>query len=272
MTYTPEEVDMLISWRDRAAGYRWLHHESMQYYKKHNMRFVHASILLSTVASASSFSFTGSGKISTYTGYAIGGLNVVIGLINSFQRFAKSGEKSEVNGSVAMAYGMLYRLLDTELRLSEEHQRTDLIPFARQEMDRLFANSSMIPQHVIEKYTEEFPNAMHKPELCDSMNVSETPASLDKLASILKTPFNFNMGGEREKERDPMRYPPPPIKVSGVGGGIASRAMRSLSSVVVDPVAALKDKTRNITEVVAADAGVNSTKGASASNDTQQSD
>lgn len=268
MTYTPEEIDMLISWRDRAAGYRWLHHESMQYYKKHNMRFVHASILLSTIASASSFSFTGSGDISTYTGYAIGGLNVVIGLINSFQRFAKSGEKSEVNGSVAMAYGMLYRLLDTELRLSEEHQRTDLIPFARQEMDRLFANSSMIPQHIIEKYTQEFPNAMHKPELCDSMNVSETPATLDNLASILKTPFNFNFG---ERERDPMRYPPPPIKVSA--GGVTSRAVRSLSSVVVDPLAAFKDKTRNITEALSnPDAGVHSPKSASAPNEPQQSD
>lgn len=198
MPYTKEEIDMLVSWRDRAAGYRWLHHESMQHYKKVNMRFTHASILISTVASASSFSFTGSAdKISTYTGYVIGGLNVIIGLLNSFQRFAKPAEKCESNGAVAMQYGMLYRLLDTELRLSEEHQRADLIPFARQEMDRLFAHSSLIPQHIIDKYTLEFPNALHKPELCDGMNANaETPTTADNLASLLRTSFHFNKTSE----------------------------------------------------------------------------
>lgn len=153
------------------------------------MRFTHASILLSTVASASSFSFTGTDSIGTFTGYVIGGLNVVIGLLNSFQRFSKPAEKCESNGAVAMQYGMLFRLLDTELRLSEEHQRTDLIPFARQEMDRLFANSSLIPQHIIDKYTQEFPNAANKPELCDGMSSStETPTSI---MSMLRSSFNI---------------------------------------------------------------------------------
>lgn len=206
---------MLVAWRDRASGYRWLHYQSMQHYKQINLRFVHASILLSAVASSSGFSFTSSDRYGQFIGYLTAAMNVVIGLLNSYQRFGKPAEKAETNGSVAMQYGMLYRLLDTELRLSEEHQRTDLIPFARQEMDRLFANSAMIPQSIIDQYTLEFPNALNKPELCDGMNVTESPTTADNLASLLKTSFQFNKMQNRfglGSGNNTPKYQPPPIQ------------------------------------------------------------
>ena len=200
MPYTPDELEMLDSWKNRAMGYRWLHYESMQYFKVINMRFVHASILLSTIASASGFSFTGSSKFGAGIGYVVGALNVIIGLLNSYQRFTKAAEQTELHGSVAMQYGMLYRLLDTELRLSEEHQRTDLIPFARQEMDRLFAHSSSLPDKIISKYLAEFPNAKSKPELCDEISIVETPLANENLATILRSSFTFPTLSNRGKK------------------------------------------------------------------------
>jgi hypothetical protein len=200
MPYTPDELEMLDSWKNRAMGYRWLHYESMQHFKVINMRFVHASILLSTVASASGFSFTGSDKFGKGIGYVVGALNVIIGLLNSYQRFTKAAEQTELHGSVAMQYGMLYRLLDTELRLSEEHQRTDLIPFARQEMDRLFAHSSSLPDKIISKYMAEFPNAKSKPELCDEISIVETPLANENLATILRSSFAFPTLSNRGKK------------------------------------------------------------------------
>jgi hypothetical protein len=187
MPYTQNELEMLEEWKNRAMGYRWLHYESMRFFKKINMRFVHASILLSTVASASGFSFTGSDTFGKGIGYAVGALNVIIGLLNSYQRFTKAAEQSELHGSVAMQYGMLYRLLDIELQLGEDRQRTDLIPFARQEMDRLFVHSSLIPGKIVVKYMNEFPNAKNKPELCDEIVVVETPLANESLASILQS-------------------------------------------------------------------------------------
>lgn len=173
----------------------------MEYYKKINMRFVHASILLSTIASASGFSFTGSNRFGEYIGYAIGGVNVVIGLLNSFQRFGKAAEKTEMHGSVAMQYGMLFRLLDTELRLSEQHQRADLIPFARQEMDRLFGHAPNVPQCILDKYDKMFGNVVNKPELCDTMsnNVVETPRTIvEQQQMFANQPF---MVGEEDKRQ-----------------------------------------------------------------------
>jgi hypothetical protein len=201
MPYTSDELEMLEDWKDRAMGYRWLHYESMQYFRIINMRFVHASILLSTVASASGFSFTGSDTFGKGIGYAVGALNVVISLLNSYQRFTKAAEQTELHGSVAMQYGMLHRLLDTELRLSEQHQRTDLIPFARQEMDRLFAHSPSIPEQIINKYMREYPNARSKPELCDEISIADTPFASENLASILRSSFTFPTLSNRPKSK-----------------------------------------------------------------------
>ena len=200
MPYTEQELIMLRIWRDKAAGFRWLHYHSMEYYKKINMRFVHTSILLSTIASASGFSFTGSSSgIGSYVGYGIGGVNVIIGLLNSFQRFGKAAEKTEQHSSVAMQYGMLYRMLDTELRLSSQHQRADLIPFARQEMDRLFGHAPDVPQFILHKYDRIFTNVTNKPELCDSMmsNTTETPKSTNDI-------FQIFSGISKEPEDSPL--------------------------------------------------------------------
>lgn len=211
MTYTRQEVKMLEMWRDKAGGYRWLHYNSMEFYKKINLRFVHASILLSTVASASGFSFTGSGRFGEYIGYAIGGVNVVIGLLNSFQRFGKAAEKTEMHGSVAMQYGMLFRLLDTELRLSDDHQRADLIPFARQEMDRLFAHAPNVPQAIIRKYDRVFAHAVNKPELCDTMsNGAESPRTPDFLNQMFAN-SSFMASESEIKGKPKLMSPPPPI-------------------------------------------------------------
>ena len=57
--YAPEELELLSEWREKCAGWRWLHFESTNHYKVINARYVHASILLSTLAGASSFTTGG---------------------------------------------------------------------------------------------------------------------------------------------------------------------------------------------------------------------
>jgi hypothetical protein len=243
MPYTDEEIKMLTAWRDRAMGYRWLHHQSMQLYKIINMRFVHASILLSALASASGFSFTGSDKFGQGIGYAVGAVNVVIGLLNSYQRFGKAAEKAELHGNVAMQYGMLYRLLDTELHLSLEHQRTDLIPFSRQEMDRLFGHSAGIPQRIIDKYCAEFPNALHKPELCDDMNVTDSPTTSESLANLLRTSFAFRTPKKPLAQVQSEFLPP--VRISR-----PSTTPQSASVLTPIPPTTLSDDSSNATVVV----------------------
>lgn len=176
--YAETELNLLKSWRDKAGGWRWLHYHSMNLYKKINSRFTYSSIVLSTLAGAGGFSTAGNtgktngtidGQVQFYMGYVIGATNVIIGLINSFQRFGKSAEKTELHGSAAMQYAMLYRLIETEINLTDDHRRNDLIITVRQEMDRLLAQSPSVPQKIVNEYNETFPGIVNKPDVCNGL-------------------------------------------------------------------------------------------------------
>ena len=176
-TYTESEKALLDSWKERAGGWRWLHYNAMHHYKTINSRYVYSSIVLSTLAGAGGFSTAGPsdssktalGKVQFYMGYIIGATNVIIGLINSFQRFGKAAEKTELHASAAMQYSMLYRLIETELNLSDEHKRNDLVMTVRQEMDRLLSQSPSIPQIIIDEFNKTFPDIQNKPDICNGL-------------------------------------------------------------------------------------------------------
>lgn len=198
MTYTESEKDLLISWKEKAGGWRWLHYHSMHHYKTINSRFVYSSIVLSTLAGAGGFSTAGTvdnqktimGKVQFYMGYVIGATNVIIGLINSFQRFGKAAEKTELHASAAMQYAMLYRLIETELNLSEHHQRDELVMTVRQEMDRLLSQSPSIPQKIVDEFNLTFPNATHKPDVCNGLSGMKSLPS-EMLEKVIETPKRY---------------------------------------------------------------------------------
>lgn len=192
MKYSQSELALLDSWKERAGGWRWLHYNAMHHYKTINSRFVYSSIVLSTLAGAGGFSTAGSldsqktvmGKVQFYMGYIIGATNVIIGLINSFQRFGKAAEKTELHASAAMQYSMLYRMIETELNLSDEHKKNDLVVTVRQEMDRLLSQSPSIPQKIIDNFNMAFPDLQNKPDICNGLS-----APIKSLPSEIITRF-----------------------------------------------------------------------------------
>ena len=198
MTYTESEKELLLAWKEKAGGWRWLHYHSMHHYKTINSRFVYSSIVLSTLAGAGGFSTAGSvdnqttimGKVQFYMGYVIGATNVIIGLINSFQRFGKAAEKTELHASAAMQYAMLYRLIETELNLSEHHQRDELVMTVRQEMDRLLSQSPSIPQKIVDEFNATFPTTIHKPDVCNGLGGTKSLPS-EMLEKVIETPKRY---------------------------------------------------------------------------------
>lgn len=179
--YAESEIELLKKWKEKAGGWRWLHYTAMHHYKEINSRFVYSSIVLSTLAGAGGFSTAGTesnvkttmGKIQFYMGYIIGATNVIIGLINSFQRFGKAAEKTELHASAAMQYAMLYRLIETEISLSDDHRRNDLVVTVRQEMDRLLSQSPAVPQKIVDMFNDKFPNVINKPDVCNGLSTQK---------------------------------------------------------------------------------------------------
>lgn len=190
--------DLLESWRLKVGGWRWLHYHSMHHYKLINGRFTYTSIALSTIAGAGGFTTAGSsdssndesviGKMKFYSGYILGAINVVIGLLNSFQRFGKAAEKTELHAHAALQYAMLYRSIETELSMPIEKRKTDFLQTVLHEMDRLLAQSPQVPQKIIDLYNKEYPNIVYKPDVCNGMG---TPVSRYKIPSDTMSSF-FN--------------------------------------------------------------------------------
>ena len=201
--YSENEKKLLESWKERAGGWRWLHFNAMHHYKNINSRYVYSSIVLSTLAGAGGFSTAGSadstrttmGLVQFYMGYIIGATNVIIGLINSFQRFGKAAEKTELHASAAMQYSMLYRLIETELNLSDEHKRNDLVNTVRQEMDRLLSQSPSIPQKIIDEFNKAFPDMQNKPDICNGLGGLPLPSLQKSLPSDIITKIMGSPGG-----------------------------------------------------------------------------
>lgn len=202
MTYTESEKDLLLSWKEKASGWRWLHYHSMHHYKNINSRFVYSSIVLSTLAGAGGFSTAGTesnmktimGRVQFYMGYVIGATNVIIGLINSFQRFGKAAEKTELHASAAMQYAMLYRLIETELNLSDNHQRDELVMTVRQEMDRLLSQSPSIPQKIVDEYNRIFPDVKDRPDVCNGLgavSIKGLPSEMLEKVVVSVTPKRY---------------------------------------------------------------------------------
>ena len=135
------------------------------------------------------------GKIQFYMGYVIGGTNVIIGLINSFMRFGKAAEKTELHASAAMQYAMLYRMLETELSLTEEHREKNLIPTVLKEMDRLLSQSPSVPQKIVDSYNKTFPYATNKPDVCNGLGG-------EPITSVPSEIITRMMGGSPKKSID----------------------------------------------------------------------
>lgn len=173
------EDELLESWRVKIGGWRWLHYHAMHHYKKINARFTYTSIALSTLAGAGGFSTAGSGGdtgenetmklLRFYSGYIIGAINMLLGILSSFQRFGKAAEKTELHASAALQYAMLYRSIETELSLNPERRTPNFIMNVLQDMDRLLAQSPQVPQKIVDAFNELYPSLPYKPDVCNGM-------------------------------------------------------------------------------------------------------
>jgi hypothetical protein len=224
------EDELLESWRVKISGWRWLHYHAMHHYKKINARFTYTSIALSTLAGAGGFSTAGSGGDASenetmkllrfYSGYIIGAINMVLGILSSFQRFGKAAEKTELHASAALQYAMLYRSIETELSLNHERRTANFIMNVLQDMDRLLAQSPPIPQKIVDAFNDMYPMLSHKPDVCNgmgspkskSLNPSDmvrrlfSPASVDKFPESPTTRAEALTVNVEERPRDRVNF------------------------------------------------------------------
>lgn len=206
---TEHEDELLESWRIKIGGWRWLHYHSMHHYKKINARFTYTSIALSTLAGAGGFTTAGSsggdnsGVLDTfrlYSGYIIGAINMILGVLSSFQRFGKAAEKTELHASAALQYAMLYRSIETELSLNKERRTANFIMNVLQDMDRLLAQSPSVPQKIVDQFNDMYAHLPYKPDICNGMG---SPATKNTPSEYMQKLFPGSPKGSMEFQSSP---------------------------------------------------------------------
>jgi hypothetical protein len=180
--WTTDHENILIDWADKAMCYRWLHAKANQKYKKLNAWFTVPVIIMSTITGTANFA---SEKVPenyrSYYSSAIGGVNIIAGIITTVQQFLKISELNEAHRVSSISWDKFYRKIRVELAKPpiERQNVYDFLKSCTEEYDRLLETSPSIDKYVIQKFQETFNghkvdekaremyDKLKKPEICD---------------------------------------------------------------------------------------------------------
>lgn len=176
LKWTDQVENILIGWADKAIVYKWFHQNSCKRYKKLNYGFTIPCVILSTILASATFALSGDSKMITaehmiYAQYGLGGVNILIGILQTLQNFFKFAQNSEAHDSVSKQWYKFYRIINTELNLARNKRRDadEFMKYARNEFDRLIELSPSISTKLIEEFKKKFNNIadLELPDICD---------------------------------------------------------------------------------------------------------
>lgn len=174
--WTDQLEKILIGWADKAIVYKWFHYRAAKKYKKLNYGFTIPCVLLSSILASASFSITGEGGLipdqwKEIAQYIIGGVNIVIGALQTLQNFFKFAQNCEAHDSVGKQWFKFYRMINTELSIERNKRKDadDFLKYSRLEYDRLIELSPTIPGYIIDQFKKEFSHVkdLELPDICN---------------------------------------------------------------------------------------------------------
>ena len=175
--WTKEQEELLASWSERAAGYRWLHSRSEKLYRCRNYTFTIPVIILSTLTGTANFAMDSfvpeSHKQMAMA--CVGGVNIFAGILSTLQNFLRYAELMESHRVCEVSWSKLSRDIAVELTLEPKMRKPafDFLNVCRAEYDRLIEQSPPIDDDIIVKYKGEFKELeedFNHPLVCNGLN------------------------------------------------------------------------------------------------------
>jgi hypothetical protein len=151
--------NILIGWADKAMCYKWLHAESRKKYTVQYHWLTIPVIVMSTVTGAANFAQERVPvQYRTYAQLAIGGVNILAGVLTTVSQFLKVSELVEAHRSSTILWDRFYRTIQVELS-KERHNRTAVVQFlatCQEQYDMLMETSPIIHDDVVLKFNRAF--------------------------------------------------------------------------------------------------------------------
>jgi hypothetical protein len=210
--WSKEHEDILIEWADKAMCYRWLHARS-------NAKFAHLSrifsipvIIISTLTGTANFAQdrVPVEYLSTFV-MAVGGLNILAGIISTIQQFLKINELNEAHRVSSIAWDKFYRNIKVELAKNRKERVpvSQMIKLCKEEFDRLMETSPVIREDIINKFTSTFKGKetflnIQKPEICDDLVSTRDflVKEKEKAKDTISKPFAEMLRRKKEQEKN----------------------------------------------------------------------
>lgn len=173
--YTTELEQIMGSEGEKCICYKWLHEKSETHYAYLNHWIALPVTVLSTITGASSIGSSSMFEDARIAGFAIGGVSLSIGVLNTIGDYFSFSKRSEGHRYAAVNYGKIYRFLQVELALprTERMGAKDLLKTIREQIQRLEETSPQIPEFIIKRFKREFPQEkyphMAMPELLNGL-------------------------------------------------------------------------------------------------------
>jgi len=194
--WTKEQEELLASWSERAAGYRWLHSRSEKLYRCRNYTFTIPVIILSTLTGTANFAMDSfvpeSHKQMAMA--CVGGVNIFAGILSTLQNFLRYAELMESHRVCEVSWSKLSRDIAVELTLEPKMRKPafDFLNVCRAEYDRLIEQSPPIDDDIIKKYKGEFDELdedFNHPLVCNGLHKCRVfiPSEDDKKAHTVAT-------------------------------------------------------------------------------------
>lgn len=192
--WTKEQEELLASWSERAAGYRWLHSRSEKLYRCRNYTFTIPVIILSTLTGTANFAMDSfvpeSHKQMAMA--CVGGVNIFAGILSTLQNFLRYAELMESHRVCEVSWSKLSRDIAVELTLEPRMRKPafDFLNVCRAEYDRLIEQSPPIDDDIIKKYKCEFDELdedFNHPLVCNGLHKCRVfiPSEDDKKANTV---------------------------------------------------------------------------------------
>ena len=173
ISWTDKQEDLLFTWSEKAAGYRWLHIRANEYYTNMSNLFTYPIIILSSLIGFGGM-VVNKHELSdddVIVLYALSGLNLVVATLSSLQKINRYTEKSEQHLSQSIQYAKFYREINMELSL-ERKERDNGVIFCKNskyKYDNLLSVGLNVPRKIIIEFNFQFPNIMNRPDIANGL-------------------------------------------------------------------------------------------------------
>ena len=165
--------NIFADWCDKAMSYRYLHSDCNRYYNHYNNCITIPVIIISTMTGVANFAQdrVPEAYVSFYT-IAVGGLNILAGLITTISHFLKIAQLNEGHRFAAIAWGKFCRNIKVELaKHPDEREALEIyLKRTKEQYDLLLETSPDIRRSAVLAFNQKFKNKdFFKPEICDSL-------------------------------------------------------------------------------------------------------